>query len=202
MWSNCKRHQPVLPQPKQISWHLSYFGPWDASMRWDTFEWQGVAFLWRISFSEFIGALEVVKGSCTVVLLVLGMGLGLATTHTLYFFVGMSFLILSVTFVSFLTWGLALGRAGLDWFVWGWNLGPSFPSNSRLVFIFLIRVGWGWSLVLQGLHLIIWHVLSLLNGWVPCMDVLLTSTSTISTGRWHLKNPCKKLHLGYRMHAI
>ena len=34
------------------------------------------------------------------------------------------------------------------------------------------------------------------------MDVIFTSTSTISTGKEHLKNPCKKLHLGCRMHAI
>ena len=66
------------------------------------------------SFSQFVGALGVVKGSCTVILLVEGMGLGLATTLILYFFVGMSFLLLSVTFVSFLTGGLVLGWTGLD----------------------------------------------------------------------------------------
>ena len=66
------------------------------------------------SFSEFNGALGVVVGSCAVVLLVLGMGLGLATTHVLYLFVRMSFLFWSVAFVSFLMRGLELGWKGLD----------------------------------------------------------------------------------------
>ena len=63
-------------------------------------------------FSEFVGALGVVKGGCTVISLVLGSGL--ATTFTLYFFEGMSFLLFSVTFVSFFTLGLVLDWVGLD----------------------------------------------------------------------------------------
>ena len=83
------------------------------------------------AFSEFTGPLGAVMSGCMVVLQVLGMDSGLATTHTLYLFVGMSFLLLSVTFASFLTWGLVLSCSGLEWFDWGWNFGPNFPSNSR-----------------------------------------------------------------------
>ena len=57
--------------------------------------------------------------------------LGFTTTCTLFLFVGMSFLLLSVTFVSFLTQGFVLGWAVLDWSDWGWNFGPTFPSKSR-----------------------------------------------------------------------
>ena len=56
-------------------------------------------------------------------------------------------------------------------------------------------VGWGQSLVLHGLNLTNWHVLSLLNIRVPCIDVIFTSTCTISTGRQHLKKPCKNCTL-------
>ena len=56
-------------------------------------------------------------------------------------------------------------------------------------------MGWGWSLVLHRLHLIIWQVLSLLNIWVPCINVILTSMSTISTGRQHLKSCAKNCAL-------
>ena len=68
----------------------------------------------RFAFSEFIGALGFVIAGYMVVLLVLRVDLGLATTHTLYLFVWMSFLLLSVAFVSFLTQGLVLGWVGLD----------------------------------------------------------------------------------------
>ena len=84
----------------------------------EVFSWGGFC------FSGFVWALRAV-------LLVLGMGLGLATTFTLYFFVGMSFLIFSVSFVSFLTWGFVLGWLGLDWLGWHWNFEPNFPSNLR-----------------------------------------------------------------------
>ena len=101
---------------------------------------------------------------------------GFSMTFTLYFFIGVSFFLFSVALVSFLISGLVTGWVGLDWSDWGWSFGPNFPSSSRYVFIFLIMVGWGQSLVLQGLHLMIWHVLSLLNVWIPCIDVILTST--------------------------
>ena len=91
-----------------------------------------------------------------VTLLALGVGMGLATTCTLYLWVGISFLLLSLVFVIFvplLTKGFVPCWVGLDLFCWDccWGLGP----NSRYILIFLIRVGCGWSLVLQGLHLII-----------------------------------------------
>ena len=81
-------------------------------------------------------------------------------------------------------------------------IGPIFPSTSRKVFIFLIIVGWGWSLVLQGVHLISCVVWSLLNMCIPYIDVIFTSTSTASTGSLHLKKPCKKLDSGCSKHAI
>ena len=66
------------------------------------------------SFTQFIGVLGAVMGGCVVILLVLGVDSGLATTCTLYLFVGTSFLLLSVAFVSLLTRGLELGWADLD----------------------------------------------------------------------------------------
>ena len=48
-------------------------------------------------------------------------------------------------------------------------------------------------------YCIVW---SLLNIWVPCMDVIFTSTSTTSIRSLHLKNRCRKLHLGWSKHAI
>ena len=79
-------------------------------------------------------------------------GVGWVSILTLYLLLALIFLLLlSGTFVlgpgDFLTLGLVLGWAGLSWFgciqvccgwVWGWGLdfGPSFPSNSRYVFIF------------------------------------------------------------------
>ena len=62
----------------------------------------------------FLSLFVPLGGGFLVVLLVLGVDSGLVTTHTLYPFVGMSFLLLSVAFVSFLTWELVLGWAGLD----------------------------------------------------------------------------------------
>ena len=67
---------------------------------------------------------------------------------------------------------------------------------------YLIIVGWVWSLVLQGVHLISCAVWPLLNMCVPCIDVIFTSMSTTSTGSLHLKNPCKKLHSGCSKHAM
>ena len=137
----------------------------------------------------------MVTGICIVMLsaLVVGACMGLVTTHTLYHLVGINFLLLSFVFVPLLTKGLVLGWTGLGWFWfhWSWGcclgFGPNFPSNLRYVLIFLMRDGCGWSLVLQGLHLIIWHVLSPLNVWMSCIDVIFTSTSTVSTGKWHLR---------------
>ena len=62
-----------------------------------------------------------------------------------------------------------------------------FPSTSRKVFIFLIIVGWGQSLVLHGVHFVSCIVLSLLKICISCMEVTFTSTSTTSAGSQHLK---------------
>ena len=75
-------------------------------------------------------------------------------------------------------------------------MGPIFPSTSRKVFIFLMIVGWGQSLVFHGVHFISCIVLSLLKICIPCMEVIFTSTSTTSTGSQHLKYLCRKLHSG------
>ena len=96
--------------------------------------------------------------------------------------------------------GIVLPNVGVG--IWQWRselaqgIGPIFPSTSKKVFIFLIIVGWGQSLVFHGVHLITWVVLSCLNMCVPCMDVIFTSTLTTSTRSLHLKKPCKKLHSG------
>ena len=92
---------------------------------------------------------------------------------------------------------------GCNWgWAWGLGLGPSLPSNSRHVFVFLIKEGQGQSLVLQGLHNITWVVLSLLNMWIPLIIFTFTSTSTVSNGSRHLYYPCRKLHSGFRIQAI
>ena len=132
--------------------------------------WVEVVATGGVGAAEFTGAMGVVV-----------VGTGWARTLTLYPLLAITVLfLLSWTSVSgpgaFLTMGLVLGWAGhghgwvccgqvcCTW-VWGWGLGfrPSFPSNSKYVFIFWMREGKGWSLVLQGLHLITWDVLSHLN---------------------------------------
>ena len=60
----------------------------------DELPWEG------FPFSEFIMVLGAVVGICIIILLALGVDSSLATTHTLYLFVGMSFLLLSVAFAS------------------------------------------------------------------------------------------------------
>ena len=99
---------------------LTFFLPWAMGYQHELgYFWavggllSGVLSCRGFSFSEFRRTLGVV-GSCVVVLLALGMGLGLATTYILYPFVGMSFLFLPVTFVSSLMRGVVLGWAGLD----------------------------------------------------------------------------------------
>ena len=88
--------------------------------------------------------------------------------------------------------------------VWGWvlGLGPSLPSNSRYVFIFLIKEGQGQSLVLQGLNDITCVVLSLLNVWIPLIVFTFTSTPTVSNSSRHLKYPFRRLHVGSRIQDI
>ena len=74
----------------------------------DELPWEG------FPFSKFIVVLGAVVDGCMIVLLSLGMDLGLATTHTLYLFVGMSCLLLLAAFASLLTGGLVLYWVGLD----------------------------------------------------------------------------------------
>ena len=103
----------------------------------------------------------------------------------------------------FLTLGLVSGGGGLNWLLGaGTGIGLILPSTSRKVFIFFMIVGYRWSLMLQGVYLIRWVILSLLKMCVPCMDVIFTSTSTTSTRSLHLKKPCRKLHSGWSKHVM
>ena len=80
------------------------------------------------------------KGRCTVVSLwVAGLNL-----------LGVALFLFS-TALSILMLGLVSGSGGLNWLV---GTGPIFSSTSKKVFIFLMIMGWGQSLVLQGVHLI------------------------------------------------
>ena len=97
------RDWQILPQLEEVPWHLLCFGPLGASVNWDVFSGGGLLSevpscegFWP---SEFVGALGAVRGGCVVALL----EPGLATTFTLYFFVGMIPFLFSVAFVSFLT---------------------------------------------------------------------------------------------------
>ena len=74
----------------------------------DELPWEG------LPFSKYIVVLGATMNICVIILLALGVDSGLATTHTLYLFVGMSFLLLSVAFAFLLTRGLVLGWVGLD----------------------------------------------------------------------------------------
>ena len=98
---------------------------------------------------------------------------------------------------------LVSGSPDLNWLPGtGIGSGPMLPSTSRKVFIFFMIVGCGQSLMLQGVHLISWVVLSLLKMCVPCMAVIFTSTSMTSTGNLHLKKPYRKLHSGWSKHTM
>ena len=102
----------------------------------------------------------------------------------------------------FLMLGLVSGSGGLNWLTSAGIIGPILFSTSKKVFIFLMMLGCGQSLVVQGMHLISWVSLSLLKICVPCIDVTLTSMSTASTESLHLKKQCRKLHSGWSRHAI
>ena len=58
-------------------------------------------FPWNFPFAKFIMVIGMVSGICMVTLLTLGVGMGLATTCTLYLLVGISFLLSSLVFVPF-----------------------------------------------------------------------------------------------------
>ena len=108
--------------------------------------WVEVVATVGVGAAEFTGAVGVVV-----------VGTAWARTLTLYPLLAITvFFLLSGMSVlgpgAFLTMGLVLGRAGHGWvccgqvcgnWVWGWGLcfGPSFPSNSKCVFIFLMREG-------------------------------------------------------------
>ena len=129
------------------------------------------------------GTFAIVAGVCTVVGLGAVLVLNLLGTAPFLFSAALSFLML----------GLVSGSGGLNWLA---GIGTIFPFTSKKVFIFLIIVGWGQSLVFHGVHLISWVVLSHLNMCVHWMDVIFTSTSTTSIRSLHLKKPCKKLYSG------
>ena len=119
----------------------------------------------------------------------------------LNFFLGVVLFLFSVESL-FLILGLVSESGGLNWLPVAGIIGPILFSSSRKVFIFLTMVRCGQSLVVQGMHLISWVVQSLLKMCIPCIDMILTSMSTTSTGSLHLKNPCRKLHSGWSRHAI
>ena len=112
----------------------------------DTGVWKKAVATVGVGVAEFTGAVRVVV-----------VGTGWVRTLTLYPLLAIMVLfLLSGTFVldpvAFLTMGLVLGLAGhsrvcCGWvccsWVWGWGLGfgPSFPSNSKYVFIFQMRDG-------------------------------------------------------------
>ena len=209
----------VLPGLEQVFWCWPCFRPWSVCSSRDILKWGGGllsaeeppwgGFSWNFPFAKFIIVICMDMGICMVMSSALGVGacFGLVTMHTLYCLVGSTSLLLSFVFVPLLTKGLVLGWMGLCWFWFclGWGCCLGFWPISLLVqgmFSFFDERGCGWTLVLQGLHVSIWHILSLLNVWMPCIDVIFTSTSTVSTGKWHLKNPWRKLHSGCSMHAI
>ena len=124
-------------------------------------------------------------------------GLGVAGLN---FFLGV---VLSLFYnIIFPSIWISFWSGGLNWLMGtGTGISPILPSTSRRVFIFFMIVGCRQSLVLQGVHLTSWVILSLLKICVPCMDVIFTSTSTTSTsttstGSLHLKKSCRKLHSG------
>ena len=61
--------------------------------------WGG--FPWNFPFAKFIIVMGMVSGICMVTLSAWGMGMGLATTCTLYLLVGISFLLLSLVLALF-----------------------------------------------------------------------------------------------------
>ena len=115
-------------------------------------------------------------GGCTVA----SSELGFAAILALNLLVGAILIPFSVTLLPFLALGLVSGWEGLNWVLEDQGFRPNFPSNSKNVLIFLMIVGWRQSLVLYGVHLINWDVLSLLNTCVPCIEVIFTSMSTAS----------------------
>ena len=140
-----------------------------------------------------LGAAAVfTKGGHTMVTLGVA-DLNLFLGETLLLFSGESF---------FLMLGLVSGIRGPNWLTGAGIIGPILFSTSKKVFIFLMMLGCGQSLVVQGTQLISWVILSLLKMCVPCIDMTLTSTSTTSTGSLHQKKPCRKLHSGWSRHAI
>ena len=88
--------------PSQVGIFLS-----DGGLLLNELPWEG------FPFSKLFVVLGAVVDICMTILLALGVDSGLATTPTLYLFVGMSFLLLSVVFASLLTRGLVIGWVDL-----------------------------------------------------------------------------------------
>ena len=84
----------------------------------------------------------------------------------LNFFLGVALFLFSVE-SPFLILGLVSGSGGLNWLTSAGIIGPILFSTARKVFIFLTMLGCRWSLVVQGIHLISWVILSLLKMCVP-----------------------------------
>ena len=95
--------------------------------------------------------------------------------------------------LPFLTLGFISGSGGLYWLASPGVIGPILFSTSRKVFIFLIMFGCGQRLGVHSMHLTSCVIQSLLKMCIPCIDMILTSTSTTSTG---------SLHSGWSRHAI
>ena len=133
-----------------------------------------------------IGALEIVAGGHAAA------SLGLEAVLGLNLLVGTALFLFSVA-LSSLTLGVCVQLRGPILAVGGLGYWANFPSTSRNVLIFLTIVGWGQSLVLHEVHFINCVVLSLQKICIPCIEVIFTSTSTISTGSPHLKYPCRKI---------
>ena len=120
----------------------------------------------------------------------------LVTTFTLYFFVGTNLLPFSVALESLLTQGFVSGWAGPKLI----RLGLRFWSHISLQLkISLHFLNYSWGVGEPSAQRV---TLNYLACSITCIDVNLTSMSTVSTGGKHLKKPCRKLHSGCRMHAI
>ena len=67
---------------------------------------------------------------------------------------------------------------------------------------FLLQRWEKFTLVFQGLHLVIWVFLSFLNAWIPFKVQTVKSTSIVFSGRLHVKNPNRKLQFAAKSQAI
>ena len=68
--------------------------------------------------------------------------------------------------------------------------------------IFFFNDGWGWITVPQGLHFVICNMLFSLNVCIPFRVWIFRSTSIVSSGRAHFKNPKMRSHQWKPSHAL